>query len=210
MSTTVIAVAGIVVAFAALAVSVWVSITARRDLTLTAYSNAIHSGILDLKRVFAEHPDIFYRQMEMNSNIGDKIPGYMREDIPTFLAFAGGMWRLSYVYSVMHHGARLGLDKDERAGLQGEMELWLTGLPGYYDVYTAHTSQLEAHNPAFKKYLDQLYSSEEFLNMLKERQAKLSTPRRTAEAAPMPSVPPVLATQGDATQSPHGRSVSRH
>lgn len=179
MSATVIAVAGIVIAVAAFVVSAWVAITARRDLTLTAYSNAIQGGILDLKRIFVEHPDIFYTQMDMNSTIGKLIPDYMREDIPTFLAFAGGMWRLSYVYSVMSRGKRLGLNDDECKGLQGEMKLWLTGLPGFYDVYLTHTSQLKAHNPAFLVYLDELYGSEEFQEQLKERQAMQSISKKS-------------------------------
>ncbi len=180
MSATVIAVTGIVVAIAAFVTSIWVAVTARRDLTLTAYANAIQGGILDLKRIFAEHPDIFYEQMAMNPIIGSMIPDYMREDIPTFLAFAGGMWRLSYVYSVMSRGKQVGLKDEECKGLQGEMELWLTGLPGFYDVYLTHTSQLEAHNPAFKTYLDKLYRSEDFQEQLKKRQMLLQTRKKSA------------------------------
>jgi hypothetical protein len=180
MSATLIAIAGIAISIAAFAVSAWVALTARRDLTLTAYSNAIQGGILDLKRIFAEHPETFYAQMDMNPVLGSLIPEYMREDIPAFLAFAGGMWRLSYVYSVMTRGKRLGLKKEECEGLQGEMNLWLTGLPGFYDVYLAHTSQLEAHNPEFKKYLDELYSTEEFQEQLRRRQAMPSTAKVSA------------------------------
>jgi hypothetical protein len=175
-TTTVIAVAGVIVAIAAFAISAWVAVTARRDLTLTAYSNAIQGGILDLKRTFAEHPEIFHRQMEMNPAIRDLIPDYMRgeKNIPTFLAFAGGLWRLSYVYSVMIRGSRLGLRRGEREGLLGEMELWLIGVPGFYHVYKSQVCPLAdhgmlAHNPEFKKYLDKVYSSEKFLVELKKR-----------------------------------------
>lgn len=178
MTATIIAIAGVIVAIAAFMVSAWVAITAKRDLTLSAYSNAIRDGILDLKRVFAEHPKIFYAQMDQNPVIGDMIPESMRTDIPTFLAFAGGMWRLSYVYSVMTRGRQLGLNEDECNGLEGEMKLWLTGLPGFYDVYRSHTSQLQAHNPAFKKYLDDLYGSKEFQDQLQRRQALLASSRR--------------------------------
>lgn len=43
-----------------------------------------------------------------------------------------------------------------------------------YDVYLAHTSQLEAHNSAFKGYLDKLYGSEEFQEQLKKRRTLMS------------------------------------
>jgi hypothetical protein len=180
MSPKEIAIVSVVVAILAFIISALVAITARRDLTLTAYSNAIQGGILDLKRIFAEHPSIFRAQMEENPLIGELIPEHMREDIPTFLAFAGGLWRLSYVYSVWTRGRRLGLKKGECEGLRGEMDLWLTGLPGFYDVYLNHTSHLEAHNPAFKKYLEKLYGSEDFQKILTERQAKLAAPNKTA------------------------------
>jgi hypothetical protein len=170
-TTTVIAIAGVIVAIAAFAISVWVAVMARRDLTLTAYANAIQGGILDLKRGFADHPEIFYEQMEMNPAIRDLIPPYMqgKENIPKFLAFAGGMWRLSYVHSVMIRGRRLGLKKSEREGLDGEMKLWLIGVPGFYHVYKFQVSQLKAHNPKFKKYLEKVYNSEEFLTALEAR-----------------------------------------
>jgi hypothetical protein len=135
-TTTVIAVAGIVIAVAAFGISAWVAVMARRDLTLTAYANAIQGGILDLKRTFADRPDIFNEQMEMNPSIRDLIPEYMQGEkgIPKFLAFAGGMWRLSYVYSVMSRGNRLGLRATERQGLDEEMKLWLIHVPGFYHV----------------------------------------------------------------------------
>jgi hypothetical protein len=183
-ATTFIAVVGLIVAALALGVSAWVALMQRRnlsiagsangiqdairdlasrDLTLTAYANAIQGGILDVKRTFADHPEIFYRQMQMNPAINNLIPEYMREvkeGIPTFLAFAGGMWRLSYVYSVMERGEMLGLNKDEIKGLNDEMQLWLTGVPGFYHVYKTQVEALKVHNKRFLDYLDKLYNGE--------------------------------------------------
>jgi hypothetical protein len=184
---------GLIVAIVALGVSAWVALIARRnlsladsangiqdavrelasrDLTLTAYANAIQGGILDLKRSFADRPEIFFDQMKMNPGINDLIPDYMREDvqsIPTFLIFAGGMWRLSYVYSVMERAEKLGLNEDEVQGLREEMELWLTGVPGFYHVYKTQVSKLRVHNPRFLTYLDNLYNSDKFREALKGR-----------------------------------------
>lgn len=187
-TTTVIALFGVIVAIAAFTISAWLALMARRDLTLTAYANAIQGGILDLKRTFAEHPDIFYEQMEMNPAIRQLIPEYMQgeENIPKFLAFAGGMWRLSYVYSVMIRGGRLGLKKSERDGLRGEMKLWLTGVPGFYHVYKSQVAKLQAHNPKFKDFLDEVYSSKDFRKALAERSGYDPEAQRETPDAPTP------------------------
>jgi hypothetical protein len=93
----IIAVGGLVVAIATFTVGFWVASLNRndvtvsgRDLSLTAYANAIQGGILDLKKNFADRPEIFYAQMERNQEMRSLIPDYMRDDIPAFLAFAGG------------------------------------------------------------------------------------------------------------------------
>jgi hypothetical protein len=78
----------------------------------------------------------------------------MQNNIPAFLAFAGGMWRFSYVYSVMTRWREFGLTKQEHDGLEKEMRLWLEEIPGFYHVYMKHTSQLRAHNKAFLDFLE--------------------------------------------------------
>jgi hypothetical protein len=216
-TTTLIAVVGILVAIAALAVSIWVAAMARtnltlanyanaiqdairdlasRDLTLTAYANAIQGGILDLKRSFAERPDIFHEQMEMNPEIRKLIPEYMqgKENIPKFLAFAGGMWRLSYVYSVMVRGSQLGLTESECKGLNNEMKLWLIHVPGFYHVYESQVSELKVHNPDFLEYLEKVYSSEEFRKAFERRAGyDPKSPRRKPDS------------NGDASERPSAR-----
>jgi len=122
-------------------------LAAEKSLGLTAYANAIQGGILDLKRTFFESHDIFAEQMKLNPDMQKYIPTDM--DIRTFLVFAGGMWRLSYVYSVMDQGEALGLNEDERIGLKKEMLLWLQHVPGFCEVYISHTSKMRAHNPGF-------------------------------------------------------------
>jgi hypothetical protein len=147
-------------------VTYWYVRIARKDLTLTAYDHAVQ-GILDLKQTFAERPEIFAEQMRRNPGIRQFIPAYMQDDIPTFLAFAGGMWRFSYVYSVMQRWRKFKLTPKERDGLEKEMELWLVNIPGFYHVYQSHISRLRAHNEDFLKFLEQVYTSPDFLQAQK-------------------------------------------
>jgi len=150
--------------------------TARKDLTLTAYNHAVY-GILDLKRTFAEHGGtIFEEQMKRDAEVETRnphhmsmkhfIPNYMQHNIPTFLAFAGGMWRFSYVYSVMQRWEELGMRKEEREGLEKEMRLWLEHVPGFRDIYKTHTSQLQAHNAEFLSFLKQVYDQQMLLEIV--------------------------------------------
>jgi hypothetical protein len=128
------------------------------DLTLTAYAHAVQ-GILDLKRSFAERPLIFENQMNLNRQLKQYIPEYMQDDIPTFLTFAAGMWRFSYVYSVMKRPDQFGLTPKEVAGLEKEMRLWLEEVPGFYHVYERHTRQIGANNQDFLDFLnDEVYN----------------------------------------------------
>jgi hypothetical protein len=163
MLSTIAALAGVVIAVGALIISVRVATVSQKDLTLTAYANAIQGGILDLKRIFSEQPHIFEKQMELNSDIPEHIPDYMRNDIPTFLAFSGGMWRLSYMFSVWKRGEELGLSSGECEGLEKEMLLWLQHVPGFFDVYRTHTSAFRAHNPRFLEFLEEEVYNSEFL-----------------------------------------------
>lgn len=127
--------------------------TSQKDLTLTAYAYAVQ-GILDLKRGFAEHPGTFEYQMELNRQMKQYIPEYMQDDIPTFLLFAAGMWRFSYVWSVKQRAHECGISPEEIEGLEKEMRLWLEEVPGFYHVYEKHTSQIGAHNPDFLDFLE--------------------------------------------------------
>jgi len=168
MLTTIVAVSGLGVAIVAIGISVWVALVSKRDmivnassLTLSAYSAAIQGGILNLKGAFTDRPEIFTQQVQLNPDIEQLIPDYMRSDIPAFLAFAGGMWRLSYVHSVISRHDELGLRPEEYFGLKREMKLWLTDVPGFYDVYRTHTSQLGVHNLDFLNYLrTEVYTAE--------------------------------------------------
>jgi hypothetical protein len=38
---------------------------AEKDLTLTAYANALQDGILGLKGTFAQHPEVFEKQVDL-------------------------------------------------------------------------------------------------------------------------------------------------
>ena len=134
---------------------------AERDLTLTAYANALQDGILGLKGTFAEHPEIFEKQVQLNPEIQKYIPSYM--DVLTFLTFAGGMWRLSYVFSVMRRGKSLGLTEAECVGLKKEMVHWLHAMPGFYDIYRTHINVVKVHNPEFLAFLEKDVYNEEFL-----------------------------------------------
>jgi len=134
---------------------------AERDLTLTAYNNAIQEGILDLKHSFAERPEIFEKQVELNPEMRQYIPAYM--DTATFLTFAGAMWRLSYVFSVWQRGENLGLSQAECDGLKNEILLWLRYVPGFYDIYRSHVSVLKVHNPDFLAFLENEVYNEEYL-----------------------------------------------
>lgn len=151
------------IALIALGISCWVAWTnhtqrriAEKDLTLTAYANAIQS-ILKLKQNFSDHPEIFEEQVKINPTMRNYIPAYM--DTSTFLTFAGSMWQFSYVFSVWSRGEDLGLKEEERIGLKKEMLLWLENVPGFYDVYRSHVSILKVHNPEFLKFLDEVYKN---------------------------------------------------
>src|SRR4051812_37112348 len=50
----------------------------RKDLTLSAYANAVR-GILEIKQAFAQHPQIFETQMERDPSIKERIPDYMQD-----------------------------------------------------------------------------------------------------------------------------------
>jgi hypothetical protein len=103
----------------------------------------LQDGILGLKGTFAQHPEVFEKQVDLNPEMRKFIPPYM--DTVTFLTFAGGMWRLSYVFSVWKRGEDLGLTKSECEGLRNEMLLWLQHVPGFYDIYRSHVSVLKVH-----------------------------------------------------------------
>ncbi len=162
MFTTITAIVGLALAIMAIGISIWVALVAKNNLTLAAYSAAIQGGILNLKSTFAEDPEIFERQIGRNSDIAGLIPEYMIKEIPEFLAFAGGMWRFSYVFSVIRRRRSLGLSVSQYIGLRNEMELWLENIPGFYDVYRSHTSKLRAHDPAFLSYLESEVYTQEF------------------------------------------------
>lgn len=134
----------------------------QKDLTLAAYSSAVR-GILEIKEIFAQDHRIFETQMKREPSIQERIPDYMRNDVPAFLAFAGGMWRFSYVYSVMSRWRELGMTENEYRGLRAEMLLWLRGVPGFYDVYLTHTSYFKAHNPDFLRFLKEEVYNQEYL-----------------------------------------------
>jgi hypothetical protein len=134
---------------------------AEKDLTLTAYANALQDGILGLKGTFAQHPEVFEKQVDLNPALRKFIPPYM--DTVTFLIFAGGMWRLSYVFSVWKRGEDLGLTKVECQGLRNEMLLWLQHVPGFYDIYRSHVSVLKVHNPEFLAFLEEEVYNEAYL-----------------------------------------------
>ncbi len=102
-TSTTLAIISVVIALFALLYSIRYTLLVKRDLTLTAYAEAV-KGILEIKQNFADHHEIFEKQIERNADIKQFIPDYMQHDIPAFLAFAGGMWRFSYVYSVMNDG----------------------------------------------------------------------------------------------------------
>lgn len=133
----------------------------QRDLTLTAYSNAIQ-GLLSLKSAFAEQPDIFNEQVKA-AQIQHVIPISMQGDESKFLLFASAFWRLSYVYSITERWRELGLTEAERDALKAEMILWLTGLPGFYEVYESHINKLKVHNKRFLQFLSEEVYTEEFL-----------------------------------------------
>ena len=133
----------------------------QRDLTLTAYSNAIQS-LLSLKGSFAEQPDIFNEQVRA-AQIQHVIPQSMQGDERKFLLFASAFWKISYVYSITERWKELGLTEAERDALKAEMILWLTGLPGFYEVYESHISKLKVHNKRFLQFLSQEVYTEEFL-----------------------------------------------
>jgi hypothetical protein len=107
-----------------------------------------------------DHAPVFEQQMLADPVNRKFVPPGM--DAETFLLFAGGMWRLSYVFSVWKRGEALGLTAGECAGLKAEMLLWLQGIPGFYAVYRAHTSELKAHNPDFLTFLVEDVYNEEF------------------------------------------------
>lgn len=133
----------------------------QQDLSLTAYSNAVQ-GLLDLKKSFAENPGIFLEQIRAG-DIEDAIPASMRDNPATFLLFAGGMWKFSYVYSIMSRWKELGLTEREQEGLKAEIKLWMTGLPGFYEVYQAHTNVFRAHNEDFLDFLNRVVYTEDFV-----------------------------------------------
>lgn len=122
-----------------------------KDTTLKAYEMAIR-GILDLKKSFAENPQVFDQQMNFEPDMKKLIPSYM--DIPTFLTFASGMWRLSFVYTAMKRGKEMGLNEKELEGIKREMVLWLRDVPGFYDIYVQHTQVLNVHNKDFLEFLE--------------------------------------------------------
>ena len=147
----------LLISIIAIAVSFWAAwVTslqrrnAEKEMALRAYETAI-SGILDLKKSFADHPDIFDKQLSFDPNIKELIPNYM--DSTTFLIYAGGMWRLSFVYTAMKRGEEMGLNKNELKAIEAEMGLWLRDVPGFYDIYVQHTEVLNVHNVDFLNYL---------------------------------------------------------
>ncbi len=146
-----------------------------RDISLTAYSNAIQ-GLLGLKESFAEMPEFFKEQIRLGGN-EEAIPESMRATPETFLLFAGGMWRFSYVFSIMSRWESLGLTPNERDGLKDEIVLWMHGLPGFFEVYKTHTSKLRAHNREFLDFLEQEVFNEAYVNRQKEA---ASTPEITS------------------------------
>jgi hypothetical protein len=140
----------------------WIAAIQRRntekEMALRAYETAIR-GILDLKKSFADHPEVFDRQLSLEPKMRDLIPSYM--DPTTFLLFAGGMWRMSFVYTAWKRGEQMGVGKDELDAIEGEMKLWLQDVPGFYDVYVQHTEVLDVHNEDFLTYLkEEVYNKE--------------------------------------------------
>lgn len=153
--------------------------TSQKDLSLTAYAYGVQ-GILDIKRGFADHPETFEQQMEINRQMKQFIPEYMQDDIPTFLLFAAGMWRFSYVWSVKQRANECGISPQEIEGLEKEMRLWLEEVPGFYHVYAKHTSQIKAHNPDFLRFLE----NEVYTQAWKDRHPDfLKIPKRKSPGA---------------------------
>lgn len=150
--SVVVAIVSTAIAYAQKKASTTVERLTQRDLSLTAYSNAVQ-GLLDLKKSFAENPEIFREQIRAR-DIEDAIPPSMRDSPATFLLYAGGMWKLSYVYSITRRWEELGLTEREKEGLKDEIKLWLTGLPGFYEVYQTHTRVFRAHNEDFLDFLE--------------------------------------------------------
>jgi hypothetical protein len=157
----------------------WVAMSqkriAARDLTLTAYSNAIQ-GIIALKNEFAVAPGIMERQILQSPKIRDLIPASMEGDIPSFLVFAAGMWRLSYVHSVMTRWQELGLTEHERDSLKAEILLWLRGVPGFYDIYCTHFQNTRPLNKDFMNFLEEEAFNSDF------HRSRVTSPGLTQES----------------------------
>lgn len=120
------------------------------ELSRIAYVEAIKC-LLALKQNFAQNPELFIELMTESEAL-KYIPQQMQNNPKKFLLLAGGMWQLSYTFSVWNN-PNYGLSEGERDGLFAEMKLWL-GLEGFKEVYIYHTSQLRAHNPDFLKFLE--------------------------------------------------------
>lgn len=158
----ILAVVSLLVSLIAIALGTWIAlrqhVVAGKDLTLTAYSHAIQA-ILGLKDMFREHSDIFEKQVSLGPEFQALIPHGM--DTRTFLTFANAFWRLSYIYSVMVRWKELGLREEERQALEGEMRAWLLVSPGFRLVYEHFVVKVDNHNPKFKQWLKEVYSSDE-------------------------------------------------
>lgn len=133
-------------------------LTSQRDLSLSAYSQAI-DRLLDLKADFAEQEIVFKEQME-KAGYMQVIPDSMKDDIPQFLLFASAMWKFSYVYSVTRRWEDFGWTENEKTGLENEIKLWLS-LPGFYEVYCSHVRALRVHNPDYLAFLEALYQEKD-------------------------------------------------
>jgi len=162
---------------AALIVALRQNWLAHRDLTLTAYSNALQE-ILAHKQLFREDPDIFEEQLNLRPKLKEWIPVGM--DTRTFLTFTMSYWRFSYIHSVMRRWKELGLTEEEGKALGREIKAWLWTLPGFRQVYDSFIVRANNHNPTFLKWLEEEVYSPGSPDV---EQEEMSQPEQSSQSA---------------------------
>lgn len=124
-----------------------------RTLGLSAYNLAVRQ-LLDFKDSFPG--DLFEAEMQ-RGQFSVYVPSSMKPR--DFLTFARGMWAFSFVFSVFSRND-LDLRSEEREALKQEIALWLK-LPGFREVWEAHTLTLNVHNAQFVKWIEtEVYRAE--------------------------------------------------
>ncbi|HEX6778510.1 MAG TPA: hypothetical protein VF099_09940 [Ktedonobacterales bacterium] len=153
--TLLVALLSLVMACAALLLSLRATRVASINTAQSAYAQAV-KGLLDLKRRAAEQPEIF--QPSWKSYL-PQAPARQNASLSQLSLGAEDIWQLSLALSLIQRGKTAGLTEHQSQSLKVELVEWLRGLSGFYEVYRFHTPLLERHHPESLAFLrERLYT----------------------------------------------------